>query len=45
MSVLVIIGLFLARAFGWLWFDPVVGIVGAYVIAREKHPRDRGLES
>ena len=33
VSVLVIIGLVLARFFGWLWIDPVVGIVGALVIA------------
>ncbi len=33
VSVLVIVGLLLARAFGWLWMDPVVGIVGALVIA------------
>ncbi len=33
VSVLVIAGLLLARAFGWLWIDPVVGIVGACVIA------------
>jgi len=33
VSVLVIIGLLLARAFGWLWMDPVAGIVGACVIA------------
>ena len=33
VSVLVILGLVLARAFGWLWMDPVVGIVGAVVIA------------
>lgn len=33
VSVLVIIGLVLARAFGWLWMDPLVGIVGACVIA------------
>ena len=26
-------GLLLARAFGWLWMDPFVGIVGATVIA------------
>jgi cation diffusion facilitator family transporter len=32
VSVLVIVGLLLARAFGWLWIDPVVGIVGACVI-------------
>ena len=33
VSVLVIIGLLLARAFGWLWMDPLAGIVGAAVIA------------
>lgn len=33
VSVLVIIGLVLARAFGWLWMDPLVGILGALVIA------------
>jgi cation diffusion facilitator family transporter len=33
VSVLVIVGLSLARAFGWLWMDPLVGIVGATVIA------------
>lgn len=33
VSVLVIIGLILARAFGWLWMDPLAGIVGAMVIA------------
>jgi cation diffusion facilitator family transporter len=33
VSVLVIVGLVLARAFGWLWMDPVAGIVGALVIA------------
>jgi cation diffusion facilitator family transporter len=33
VSVLVIIALLLARAFGWLWLDPVAGIVGAVVIA------------
>ncbi len=33
VSVLVIIGLLLARVFGWLWIDPVAGIVGACVIA------------
>jgi Co/Zn/Cd efflux system component len=31
--VLVIIGLVLARTFGWLWMDPLAGIVGAFVIA------------
>jgi cation diffusion facilitator family transporter len=33
VSVLVIVGLVLARAFGWLWMDAVAGIVGACVIA------------
>jgi cation diffusion facilitator family transporter len=33
VSVLVIIGLLFARAFGWLWMDPAVGIIGAFVIA------------
>lgn len=33
VSVLVIVGLVLARAFGWLWMDPLAGIVGAVVIA------------
>lgn len=33
VSVLVIGGLILARYFGWLWIDPLVGIVGALVIA------------
>jgi cation diffusion facilitator family transporter len=33
VSVLAIIGLLLARTFGWLWMDPLAGIVGALVIA------------
>jgi cation diffusion facilitator family transporter len=33
VSVLVIVGLVLALAFGWLWMDPLAGIVGAGVIA------------
>jgi cation diffusion facilitator family transporter len=33
VSVLVIVGLTLAWLFGWLWMDPMVGIVGACVIA------------
>jgi cation diffusion facilitator family transporter len=33
VSVLAIAGLSLARAFGWLWMDPLAGIVGALVIA------------
>ena len=33
VSVLVITGLVLARLFGWLWMDPLAGLVGAFVIA------------
>jgi cation diffusion facilitator family transporter len=33
VSVMVIVGLLLARGFGWLWMDGVAGIVGACVIA------------
>ena len=33
VSVLVIVGLILARTFGWLWMDPIAGIIGACVIA------------
>jgi cation diffusion facilitator family transporter len=33
VSVLVIVGLLLARIFGWLWMDPLAGIIGACVIA------------
>ncbi len=33
VSVLVIAGLVLARAFGWLWMDPLAGLIGACVIA------------
>ena len=33
VSVLVIVGLLLARIFGWLWMDPLAGIAGAAVIA------------
>ena len=33
VSLLVILGLLLARGFGWLWMDPVAGLVGAAVIA------------
>jgi len=33
VSVLVIVGLLLARAFGWLWMDPLAGLIGAGVIA------------
>ncbi|MBN9564283.1 MAG: CDF family Co(II)/Ni(II) efflux transporter DmeF [Alphaproteobacteria bacterium] len=33
VSLLVILGLLLARTFGWLWMDPLAGFVGAFVIA------------
>ena len=33
VSILVIVGLNLARAFGWLWMDPLAGLIGACVIA------------
>jgi cation diffusion facilitator family transporter len=33
VSILVIIGLTLGRLFGWAWMDPVVGLIGAVVIA------------
>jgi cation diffusion facilitator family transporter len=33
VSMFVIVGLLLARGFGWLWMDPLAGIVGACVIA------------
>jgi cation diffusion facilitator family transporter len=33
VSVLAITGLVLARAFGWLWMDPLAGVLGAFVIA------------
>jgi cation diffusion facilitator family transporter len=33
VSVLAIIGLLLARGFGWLWMDPLAGMVGALVIS------------
>ena len=33
VSVLVIVGLLLARTFGWLWMDPLAGFIGALVIA------------
>ncbi len=33
VSLLVIIGLLLARALGWLWMDPLAGVAGALVIA------------
>jgi cation diffusion facilitator family transporter len=33
VSILVIVGLALGRFLGWAWMDPVVGLVGAVVIA------------
>jgi cation diffusion facilitator family transporter len=33
VSVLAIVGLLLARSFGWLWMDPLAGVIGALVIA------------
>ena len=33
-SVLAITALLAGRAYGWLWLDPLIGIVGALVIAR-----------
>jgi len=33
VSVLVIVGLLFGRLLGWAWMDPVVGLVGAVVIA------------
>jgi cation diffusion facilitator family transporter len=33
-SVLAIAGLLTARFYGWTWLDPVIGLVGAVVIAR-----------
>ena len=33
-SVLAIVGLLAGRYYGWVWMDPLVGILGAIVIAR-----------
>ena len=33
VSVLVIVGLLLAKMFDWVWMDPLAGIIGACVIA------------
>ena len=33
VSVLVITGLVLARGFGWMWMDPLAGMIGALVIS------------
>ena len=37
VSVLAIIGLVLAKMFGWVWMDALAGIVGALVIANWSH--------
>jgi Co/Zn/Cd efflux system component len=39
VSVLVIAGLLLAKTFGWLWMDPLTGIIGACVIASGAYGR------
>lgn len=33
VSVLAIVGLLLAKSFGWLWMDPLAGVIGGLVIA------------
>ena len=33
VSVLVIVGLLVARFLGWAWMDPMAGLIGAVVIA------------
>ena len=33
-SVLAIVALITGKAFGWIWMDPVMGIVGALIISR-----------
>jgi cation diffusion facilitator family transporter len=33
-SVLAIVALILGRSYGWVWLDPVMGVVGGLVIAR-----------
>lgn len=42
VSVLAIIGLGLARTFGWLWMDPLAGVIGALVIANSSYGLTRG---
>jgi cation diffusion facilitator family transporter len=37
VSILAILGLSCGRFFGWVWMDPVMGIVGALVIANWSH--------
>ena len=34
VSLLAIVGLLAGRQFGWVWLDPVMGLVGSFVIAR-----------
>ena len=33
-SILAIVALLLGRSYGWLWADPLMGVIGALVIAR-----------
>jgi Co/Zn/Cd efflux system component len=33
VSVLVIIGLVAGRQFGWVWMDPVMGLIAKFVIS------------
>lgn len=33
-SILAIVALLLGRSYGWLWADPIMGVVGALVISR-----------
>ena len=33
VSIVAIMGLVLAKMYGWLWMDPVAGLIGAVVIA------------
>ena len=33
-SVLAIVALLTGKAFGWIWMDPIMGVVGAVIIAR-----------
>jgi cation diffusion facilitator family transporter len=44
VSVLAITGLVLARSFGWMWMDPLAGVIGALVIANWSYSllRDTG---
>ncbi len=34
VSLLAIVGLLAGRQFGWVWLDPVMGLVGSFVIAK-----------